>query len=207
MPTMPTQPIIPTAESAVWELIKSIFLWGLLAVILIYSFVRFVKQHDSLLAALRKTRVVNWLVLAWQWLYKNVDKARGGLAHAFADGWQNIASRFDKQRAQPILNWINVRALDPRRRIYFFYLAMIRRASEQGLTRTPSQTPAEYAATLEQALPTASEDIDSITEAFIQARYSRREVAAQDADFVKTTWERIRKAFQSKAKNDKSVRD
>ena len=46
-------------------------------------------------------------------------------------------------------------------------LAMIRRGGELGVTRHPSQSPAEYAVTLRQALPPAEDDVDSITEAFI----------------------------------------
>jgi hypothetical protein len=201
LPTLPTQPVSPMANSALWELIKSIFLWGFLAVILVYSFLRFVRQHDGLLTALRKSSVGNWLLLAWQWLYKNVNKTRAGLAQAIAEGWNSIRAQRDGTRGLPRLRLINVRSLDARRRIYFFYLAMIRRGSEQGLTRQPSQTPSEYALELEKAVPAAREDIDSMTEAFIEARYSHHEVNVVKADLVKATWERIRRAFQVKSKN------
>ena len=80
---------------------------------------------------------------------------------------------------------------------------MIRRSGEQELRREPSQTPSEYAVRLGEALPAASEDIDSITAAFMRARYSRRDVNAQEADFVKATWERIRGALQNKRRRGK----
>jgi hypothetical protein len=80
---------------------------------------------------------------------------------------------------------------------------MIRRGGEQGVTRKPSQTPSEYAAQLEQALPTAEEDIDSLTGAFMEARYSRQEVDHQKVNLVKETWERIRRALQNKAKSER----
>jgi hypothetical protein len=82
---------------------------------------------------------------------------------------------------------------------------MIRRGAEQGLTRTPSQTPSEYAVQLERSLPSAAEYIDSITEVFIQARYSRREVDARQADVVKAIWNRIRRALQEKLKREGSA--
>ena len=50
--------------------------------------------------------------------------------------------------------------MDPRRQIYFYYLAMIRRGGEQGIPRQPSQTPSEYAAHLEKELPDAVQDIE-----------------------------------------------
>ena len=80
-------------------------------------------------------------------------------------------------------------------------MAMIRRGGEQGLPRKPSQTPSEYALTLEKKLPAAGEDIDAITEAFVEARYSRREVDAREADLVKATWERIRRALRERDKS------
>ncbi|HLO15058.1 MAG TPA: DUF4129 domain-containing protein, partial [Anaerolineales bacterium] len=201
LPPLPTQPASPTTSSAIWALIRSILLWGSLVVVIVFSLIQFVKQHESILAGLRKSRVANWLVLAWQWLSRNADKTRENLSRAIAGGWQNIVSRLEGKRLLPRSALISLRSLDPRRRIYFFYLAMIRRGGEQGLTRKPSQTPSEYAVTLEKAFPSAEEDIDSITDAFVEARYSRQEVDSKKADFVKATWARIRRAFQSKSKS------
>ena len=192
------------SSSAIWELVKSVLLWGSLAAILIFALVHFVRQHDELLAALRRSRVTNWLRLAWQWLYRNVEKTGEGLSRAIAEGWKSLAARWDGKRVLSPPIWISVRLLDPRRRVYFFYLAMIRRSGEQGLPRSPSQTPAEYAAKLGNALPAAGEDVASITDAFIQARYSRQAVDVGQANIVKATWERIRRALRSKAKSDRS---
>jgi hypothetical protein len=205
LPVMPpAPPISPAASSPLWELVRSILLWGGLAILILFAVIQFVKQHDGVLAAIRRSRITNWLILAWQWLYKNADKTRGFLARTIGDGWQSLVTRLEGKRILPRPAFLNVRSLDPRRRVYFFYLAMIRRGGEQGLKREPSQTPSEYASQLEKALPSSTQDIDSITDAFIQARYSRREVHAEDANIVKSTWERIRRALQSKAKNKSS---
>jgi hypothetical protein len=206
MPVLPPGgPVTSTTGSAIWELIRSLLLWGSLAVIVVYAFSQFVRQHGGLRAALRKSRVTNWLILAWQWLYRNAEKTRGSLARAITDGWQSIISLLEAKRILPPVALISLRSLDTRRRIYFYYLAMIRRGGEQGLPRTPSQTPSEYAVQLEKALPSAGEDIDSITEAFVQARYSRQEVDRSQADLVKAIWGRIRRAFQSKSKSEQSA--
>lgn len=203
LPNLPVQPPAPVTDSAVWAMIRSILLWGSLAAIVIFVFIQFVRQHGGLRAALRGSRVMNWLSQVWQWLSRNADKTREGLTRAIADGWQSLVSRLEGNRILPLSNLMRLRALDPRRQIYFFYLAMIRRSGEQGLGRKPSQTPAEYAVTLEKALPMEGEDIDSITEAFIAARYSRREIDSRDADVVKATWGRIRSALQKNARDSK----
>ena len=64
--------------------------------------------------------------------------------------------------------------------------------------------PIEYGAGMEQALPTSSGDIETMTEAFIVARYGRPEVKLDDADKVKAAWEKIRRALQNKANRNKS---
>jgi hypothetical protein len=121
-----------------------------------------------------------------------------------ADGWQSIASRFEGRRIFPRTDWIRLRSLDPRRQVYFFYLAMVRRSAEQGLPREPSQTPSEYASALERALPAVGEDVDALTAAFVEARYSRQEVDAGRAKIARTTWGRIRRALQDKLKTGKN---
>jgi Domain of unknown function (DUF4129) len=205
LPTLPVQPASPITISAVWELIRSILLWGSLAVIIVYSFIRFVRQHDSVLAALRKSRITNWLILAWQWLYRNADKTRASLSHAVAEAWQSMVARLEGKQIRPRPGWMSLRSLDPRQQIYFFYLAMVRRGAEQGVTRNPSQSPSEYAVHLENALPSASEDINSITEAFVQARYSRQEVDSRKAESVKAIWGRFRNALKRKSKSEQSA--
>ena len=201
---VPDTPFI--TNNVVWALLRSILLWGSLAVILIFVFVQFVRQHGGLRAALRQSRVMKWLLLAWQWLSRNADNTREGLSRAIRDGWQTILSRLEGNRILAPASLIRLRSLNPRQQIYFFYLAMVRRGEEQGWGRQPSQTPSEYAATLRRALPEADEDVDSMTQAFVQARYSHYEVNARDANAIKETWGRIRRAFQDKSKESKKAR-
>ena len=204
LPTLPTQPVLPTETSAIWELIRSVLLWGALIVILVFAFIQFVRQHGGIRAVLRKSRITNWLILAWQWLSGNVDKTRGSLSRAIGAGWRSIVSRLEGKGLLPGVNFISLRSLDPRRQVYFFYLALVRRGGEQGMPRKPAQTPAEYAAALEKALPSATEDIDSITAAFVEARYSRQEISSVKAELVRGAWARIRRALQNRSKNQKS---
>ena len=123
------------------------------------------------------------------------------LSRRIAEGWQNILARLEGGQILSPASLIRLRSLDSRRQIYFYYLALIRRGGEQGVPRKPSQTPDEYAVALEKALPAAAEDIDSITQAFVEARYSRGEVHPGDVDLVRATWGRIRRALQSKSKD------
>lgn len=197
----PAPPASPPANNALWALVRSILLWGTLAVVILYAVRQFLGQHGGLGMALRTLRMTNWLILAWQWLYRQASSARLSVSLTIGDGWQRLVTRLGGTRSVPGLRPFRLRALDPRRQVYFFYLAMVRRGGEQGLSRKPSQTPDEYAGFLEKALPSVGEDIDALTEAFITARYSRREVDAGDAGRVKSLWARIRRALQAKSKD------
>jgi hypothetical protein len=143
------------------------------------------------------------MFFVWQWLSNNVDKARRAFSRTIADAWQNIVSRPEGKRLFPRSDLLRLRALDPRRQIYFFYLAMIRRGSEQGVERKSSQTPSEYAANLENVLPSVNEDVHSITEAFMEARYSPRKINSEEANIVKAAWKRVRRALQMLRKPNK----
>ena len=205
LPTLPpVEPVTLMAGSEIWAVIRSILLWGSLALILLFAFVHFSRQHGGLLAGLRTARITNWLALAWQWLYRRAEQTGGVLSRALADGWQSLVSRLEDKSLLPRPAFLSVRSLDARRKIYFFYLAMIRRGGEQGLTRKPSETPSEYAASLERALPSAGEDIESLTQAFVEARYSRHEVTPSKAEAVKETWGRIRREWQKKVEARKA---
>lgn len=204
LPPPPMESAVPAGHE-VWMLIRSILLWGSSVVIVVFALIQFVRQHGSLRAALRKSRVTNWLILAWRWLSRNAERAGETLSHAIAEGWQRIVSRLEGNRVLPPVRLINFRSLDPRRRVYFLYLAMIRRGGEQGVTRKPSQTPSEYALTLEKAMPSTAEDIDSITGAFVEARYSRQDVDPRTVDAARAAWGRIRRALQRKSKREESA--
>ena len=195
----PAEPVGPPTTNEMWILVRSFLLWGSLLAIIVFALTHFVRQHGGIRAALRTSRVMNWLILAWQWLYRNAEKTRGTFSRALTEGWQGIIARLERNRNLPRPSLTGFRSLDPRRQIYFFYLAMIRRGSEQGVVGKPSQSPSEYAVELERALPSAEEDIDSITDAFMEARYSRRDVDSGKVNLVKVAWGRLRGALKHKS--------
>jgi hypothetical protein len=154
---------------------------------------------------LEKLRSLNWGWLAnlWDWL-------RGLWTHV-KTGIETVASIVRRPGAATSASnnrgdgFINLRRLDPRQKIYFFYLAFVRRAGEQKLPRSSHQTPGEYAATLQKSLPEAAEDIQALTDAFVSARYSRRPVEAAQAHNTETIWARLRKALRHKQQPDKKT--
>ena len=80
----------------------------------------------------------------------------------------------------------------------FYYLAMLRRGGERGHARQPTQTPYEYARTLESQIPEIDQDVDGLTEEFIEARYSRHDIPAEHVGLVRRYWERIKRALRDR---------
>jgi hypothetical protein len=201
-PLQPAQPLPPVETGApipgseMLEFLRSVLLWGSLAAIVIFSIKQFIRQHEGLAARLRRSRIAQLIMLAWQWLRGNVEAVRGNLARAVLDGWKNLRIRFEG-RLESRPGWISLRSLDPRRQIYFYYLAMIRRAQEGGLERKAAQTPTEYAAHLQSTLPAAHKEISSLTNGFMEARYSDHPLTSDDSNRVKAAWGRLRRALGS----------
>jgi hypothetical protein len=80
--------------------------------------------------------------------------------------------------------------------IRYFYLSVARRASQAGQSRAPGETPYEYRAALDRQFPELEPDLEGLTDAFVEARYSQRPVQEEDAQAVKPLWQRIKAILQ-----------
>jgi len=88
--------------------------------------------------------------------------------------------------------FIRVGSLPPRERVRYFYLSIVRRAGEKGVERMKSETPAEYAHDLKHEWPNAEGEIEALTGAFLEARYSRRDFKEEEVNPVKRAWREVR---------------
>ncbi len=195
-PELPPEAAVATAGPDWWEIAKTLIFWAIFLSVLFFALRQYLQQHQEILEKLRKLPAWRFLEQVWGWLKGIFAQTRSELSNAVQAGRERARQLFTGQGFGD--GWINLRRLDPRQRIYFYYLAFIRRGGEKGLPRDHSQTPDEYAAALQTALPAADEDIHALTQAFMSARYSRQPVEAQQAQSVENAWERIRKVFRSK---------
>ena len=177
-----------------WEAIKMIVFWIIFLSVIFWAAREYLRQHSELLAWLRK-----WP--AWRFLEQLINWLRD----IFSEAKTNISNLMSSERTHQTRPWqnaldgfINLRKLTPRQRVYFFYLALVRRAGENGLPRISHQTPDEYATTLQSALPASADDVRELTAAFVHARYSRQPVETEDSQRVENIWQRIRKALKGR---------
>lgn len=85
--------------------------------------------------------------------------------------------------------------LTPRERILHDFGALLSHAARFGIPRTTGVTAHEFASSLRPLLPDVGDELDALTTAFVEARYSRHEVEASLAGHVHRCWVTVRAAL------------
>jgi len=192
----PASQVVDPSAAPLWmEYLKQAFFWVVLLAVIIFAVRQVLLQNQELIVELRRFRFFGLLADWWNRLSGFFARAGAGVREAVQAGVERL---LPKRGARQVGGWINLRRLDPRRKVYFYYQAFLRRSGESGLPRSLSQTPSEFAQRLDTALPESEPDIDALTGAFIEARYTRQEIQPQKASLAQSTWERIRKALRSR---------
>jgi hypothetical protein len=197
-PVFPTPPPITPGEitPVPWlEALKSIVFWIVFLGLIVFSVYQYFNQNPELVGKLRGLPFGRWLGRAWRWLQTWFQGVNRAVSTAVSAGIRRIR-RPEGLRPAGRWGYINLRRLTPRQRVVFFYLALVRRGGERGLTRRPVQTPYEYQEELRAALEGGEEDLTGLTEAFVEARYSKHGVTTEQASRVQRWWEEIRKRLR-----------
>ena len=134
-----------------------------------------------------------WLKTAWR-----------GAGHQMRDWQQAVRARLqrepdEKPAEQPPWRFIRLNALSPREQIRYFYLSTVKRAADKGVPREQAETPLEFAQDLKESWPDAEEDVDALTEAFLEARYGRSPIEAEDVSPVKKRWQQVKSSLRRRS--------
>jgi hypothetical protein len=196
LPVAPPEPS-PTGGGPPWlEIVGSAIFWIAVLAIVVYALRRFLKERLGGLSD-RDDLQGNWWGRLLAWLRDLVRRWRGW---GEAVGGRLARRRAEGEEAGPIAARLSrfffPGRLPPRELIRYFYLSIARRASQAGQARAPGETPYEYRATLDQHFPDLEPDLEGLTDAFVEARYSQRPVQREDAMAVKSLWQRIKSALQ-----------
>jgi hypothetical protein len=174
-----------------WNLVKSIFLWGSLIILVIVALRQYISFNKDLSEDLRQFRPLHWLFVAWDRLKAALKKVNSSVGKFIQDSLKRVRSITPTPDKTGEWNFINPRRLSSRQKVIFYYLALIRRAREAGLPRQDGQTPYEYAHSLKANLNAENEGVDAMTSSFIEARYSRHEIPPKEARRMEHIWENI----------------
>ncbi len=192
-PQLPQSPAaIPTGLS---EFAQSLIFWVVFLIVAGYVAAQYLRRHPEVVDWLKHLPGMGLVVRMW----RRLREWFGGLNQQI----ENLReARRRARRPTPTRSastprrWINLRKLSPRQQVQFYYLAMLRRSGERGHARRPPQTPYEYARTLESQIPEIDQDVDGITEEFVEARYSRHNIPPEHVSLARRYWERIKHALR-----------
>lgn len=199
VPPPPPLPMEPAAPSPVVGIIFSSFFWTLLVALVVGALLFFLRERGY---RLDRARVQRSLASLWDFLRIVWDRMRGRVRSA----GRSLRARLDS--LPPALNtpplttprrrFLRLNALSPREQIRYYYLATVRRASERGVPRAPNETPLEYFGDLKQGWPEAEPDLEQLTSAFLEARYSAEPMDTTVAGRVRERWKRVKDRLRGK---------
>lgn len=190
IPSALPPPIIDTG------LITSSLFWTVAIVISVMAISFFLRERGVKVntAALRQIwqRILGWLQITWQ-----------EAGHQIQDWQQAVRTRLQREPKEseadkPPWRFIRLNALSPREQIRYFYLSTVKRASDRGVHRQGAETPLEYADDLKNQWPEAEEDVDALTDAFLEARYGRSPIEKEDVNPVKKRWRQVKSSLRRK---------
>jgi hypothetical protein len=184
-------------EMPPWLEVLRMLLFGfILAGVISYSLYQYQKQHRAVWEKFGRFPLVLKLKAIWIWLIKKLVGANQIIIHAVERRVQQLQLARRGDPLGDLRGLLSLRHLSPKEKVRFYYLAMIRRGKDYGIPRQPNQTPQEYQEKLRTSLPEVEGDIDALTDAFLEARYSQHEIGEDLAGLVRRWWERIRRILR-----------
>lgn len=198
-PPLPTQTV--TGSESTWSpILKAILFWAILITVIVYAIIQFFRQNKGLAQAVGKKRGWRLILQAFAWLRERLTGLRSAVSTMVENGAQRLVNLVRRSRPGDSWNYLSLRNLTPQQRIRFYYLALIRRSAEIGVARQASQTPYEYAQTLSREVGEESQELNELTEAFIEARYSEHAISPNQVGRVRQAWEHLRQVLKGKKK-------
>ncbi len=200
------QPVPPQLEPLVsmgegwswWPLVRSLLFWGVVLAAIYYLIRSYLSDRPELVASLMRLRPIQLLKRLWQalrswWLgFREtisvyLPKIRLGGRGGKEGGIRSVLRRIGRS---------------PRERVFYYYLTSLDRAAEEGMPRRQEQTPYEYRSTLTSRLPEGEEALGTLTQSFVEARYSQHPVTSEDVRRVKADWEAFQEALRKLDQED-----
>ncbi|NOZ30167.1 MAG: DUF4129 domain-containing protein [Chloroflexi bacterium] len=193
----PEPPDIATSSLHLPDWLGGALVWLLMAVIIGYSVVAYLGGRGIRLDS-------RWLRRLWHWWRAWWQTWRGRTRRLGQRVRSMIALTLASVGGGGVPRWrfLSLRKLGPRERVRYFYLSTVRRASERGVPRQPSETPHEYEVDLTAHWPEIEQDLTSLTEAFVDARYSAHPLQPEDARRVQEIWRRVKAALRQRDREE-----
>jgi hypothetical protein len=187
------------------ELLRSFVFWAVALGMVYYVIRSYLRDHPEILRALARAGPIHALLRFLAALWRSLT----GLAEAVGERVSRpLSARLARSGlAPPGFRFFRLGALSFRERVLYYYLSILKRAGQLGYPRHRTQTPYEYDAVLEPHLPQAQEEMALLTEAFVEARYSRHPVDGEYVRRVQADWEQVKAALRALKRKKQEAAD
>lgn len=181
-------------------ILRVVLFWVVTLGITFYLLRRYLRDRPELVQGLLRLRPVGALRRAWTCLWRWLRLWTARLGQSVSERLPRRLLRLPRPGVAGGMtpDWLRLRGLSPREKVRRYYLNVLRRAGQHGLGRERNQTPYEYQATLEADLAQVRPEVEGLTQAFVEARYSRGEVEPEAARGARAYWARIKAALRGR---------
>jgi len=199
-PIVPPTVAPPPASDPLLTMVISSAFWALMIAFVIGSFLFFLRERGYRIKTDQFpgywSSFITWLREEWARITGRFRAVRRDLQSRLRSSPPAAFSLKGDLSSGP--RRFRLGGLSPREQVRFYYLSLVRRASERGVGRRAGETPLEYAQNLEKAWPDAEGDIEELTQAFLEARYSRRSFVREEAMSIRERWNRLRSRLRAR---------
>lgn len=185
-PQVSGRPLIP-------DWLGGALVWAILGLIVAYALAAYLAGRGGRLPW-------SWLRTLWGRIRAWWSRAAHQAGRTGRRWWTAIMARMPAQVSEPLSSWqfLHLTRLQPKERVRYFYLSTVKRAEDWGVRREPPETPVEFETDLEAHWPEVRAEIESLTEAFVDARYSAHEWDVDEMRRVQEIWARVKAALRAR---------
>ena len=202
----PLQPPLQQSSSAVlgwFEMVRSLLFWAAALGMVFYVVRSYLRDHPELLQVFMQGPIrtlCDFLIALWRRLVGLAEAASERIPRRLSLQWARLGL------SEAPFRFFRLGALSPHERILYYYLSILRRAERQGFPRHRAQTPYEYSMTLAPHLAQGQQEMDLLTHAFVEARYSQHIIEPGQAKRVRYDWQEVKAALQALKRKRKPSR-
>ncbi len=185
------------------DIAGSLLFWIVLITVLVFAFSQYIQRNKEFAQLLGRFRIGKWLIAAFDWMRGILTRGGRTIRLSLQNGIRRFNASRVSARVDLIRNNFRLPRLSPRQKVLFYYHAFLRRADDVGLARRKSLTPREYSVYLDRHMAGKSEDLDEMTGAFVEARYTQHEISEGIVERTRTIWDRLRSSLRLHRKSQK----
>jgi hypothetical protein len=193
------------------DVVKSIAFWAVALIGFVYVVRSYLRDRPELVEALitfEPFRAMRRLLAA---VWRQLARLAGVVRERIPSQLRLRPRGKDRDQApeRGAFRLFRLGALSRRERMYYYYLSILRRAARHGYRRGESETPYEYETKLGPSIAQAEAELDRVTDAFVETRYSMHEVGRTEEEHMRADSRKIRAALRALREagetNDKSA--